>query len=259
MTLPTRRSTTVRTYSLTFSHPYFSLPSFLPCILYFGTYYTSILTYLLTSVAAASGGTLGERSVLRLISAGADIDAMVTRECGGACTALYIAAQFNRVGIVAALLNAGAAPDRACIVGPAEQEVEEDADGEETESDAEEEEEEAEGAETESDDDRCGSARKSSSGSGSSCNSSSSSSTSSAQALRRVGDTPLGIASRSGHSEIVELLLSGGADARRRGWLAATPLEAAQRSGHDGIVTQLQVHLDSSAARSLLALHATVL
>ena len=91
---------------------------FLPSFLAYCTSELTILPYLLTyqvltSVAAASGGTLGERSVLRLISAGADIDAMVTRECGGACTALYIAAQFNRVGIVAALLNAGAAPDRA--------------------------------------------------------------------------------------------------------------------------------------------------
>ncbi len=54
-----------------------------------------------------------------------------------------------------------------------------------------------------------------------------------------VGQTPLHVASRDGHVEVVRLLLGHGADPNARDLFGGTPSDDASSRGHQGVVQLL--------------------
>ncbi|NOK06149.1 ankyrin repeat domain-containing protein [Myxococcus sp. CA006] len=53
------------------------------------------------------------------------------------------------------------------------------------------------------------------------------------------GNTPLHTAARNGHAEVIELLLTGGADARRRNAAGESAADRAHQQGHTKLAVRL--------------------
>lgn len=53
------------------------------------------------------------------------------------------------------------------------------------------------------------------------------------------GNTPLHTAARNGHAEVIELLLTGGADARRRNAAGESAADRARQQGHTKLAERL--------------------